>query len=364
MKTLNKIRNIFLSTGVLLLASVSFIEAQTYDYTVNWSDTTTYKTSCGKVVPAQWSVKNDSCVMTTPYLRVEAVEGCKVSFNFKINQSGNGDPTDKCYVYHQIDSEDWILDTLIIAGGNPALYSINDSVILNYSHYIKFKICMKTDSKTEFWAIKGGDMVVSDGNFAVNNISSWSGMPPAPLEGPPMPVEFIWVKATTDNNHVNVSWSTASETNNNFFTIERSNNGIAFETLATENGAGNSNSILTYHFKDIDPISGINYYRIKHTDYDGKYAYSVIEVVKISPDETGFSVFPNPVKSGANLQVIPLNSVGDYTLAIYSVTGQKFSDYSANESTSVAIDESIPKGIYYIVASMKTEKHIEKIVIQ
>jgi hypothetical protein len=179
-----------------------------------------------------------------------------------------------------------------------------------------------------------------------------------------LPVEFIWVEAVTANNDVNISWKTASETNNDFFTIERSNDGISFGILATENGAGNSNSILTYNFKDIDPMTGVNFYRIKQTDFDGKFAYSEIKAVTMSPGETGFSVFPNPVKSGENLQVVPFNGVGDYTLDILSATGQIFSDYSANGSSIIAINESIPKGVYYIVATTKTEKHIEKIVVQ
>jgi len=179
-----------------------------------------------------------------------------------------------------------------------------------------------------------------------------------------LPVEFIWVEATTDNNDVDISWKTASETNNDFFTIERSNDGITFETLATENGAGYSNSILTYNFKDIDPMTGVNFYRIKQTDFDGKSAYSEIKAVKMSPGETGFTMFPNPVTSGENLQVVPINSADEYTVVILSANGQKFSDYTANGSSSVAIDESLPKGVYYVFVSMKTEKHIEKIVVQ
>ena len=62
--------------------------------------------------------------------------------------------------------------------------------------------------------------------------------------GSSLPVEFLDVNANADNDHVNVSWSTASETNNNYFTVERSADGMNFEPLANVKGAGNSNTVL------------------------------------------------------------------------------------------------------------------------
>lgn len=347
---------------VLFFASLA--GAQTYDYTVNWSDTSTFKTTCGKVVPAQWSVKNDSCVMTTPYLRVEAPQGCVVSFNFRINQSGNGDPSDKCYVFHQIDNGIWELDTFIIAGGSPAVYPVNDSVYLKYSHFIKFKICMVTDSKTEFWAIKAGDLVVSDGFPGVQNLSSWAEEPPLPLDTPPMPIELIWVQALTDNDHVDISWATESETNNDYFTIEKSMDAVYFKMVTTVDGAGNSNILLNYSAKDNEPLPNVSYYRLKQTDFDGKYTYSEIKVVKFTSDDSGFSVFPNPLKSGEILQVVPVNSINEYKATVLSASGQKISEYSAKGSSSLAIDQLLPVGFYYIILSTDNEKIIEKIVVQ
>jgi len=69
-------------------------------------------------------------------------------------------------------------------------------------------------------------------------------------------------------------WVTASEHNNAYFTLERTNNGINFEVIANINGAGNSQIMNEYTV--IDPIytSSINYYRLKQTDYDGKFIYS------------------------------------------------------------------------------------------
>lgn len=315
MNTSVKIKSFF-ATGVLLLASTLLVNAQTYDYTVNWSDTSTYKTTCGKVVPAQWSVKNDSCVMTTPHFRVEAIGGSIVSFNFRINQSGNGEPTDRCYVYHQIDDRDWVLDTLINAGGSPAVFPCSDSVYLNYGHYIQFKICMTTNDKTEFWAIKSGDMVVSDGDPFSQKISSWSGKPPVPPSE--MPVELMIFNGKVISDAVELNWATASETNNDYFTIERSIDGISFEEIGFVQGAGNSNNVLEYKYSDYTSVEEA-YYRLKQTDFDGKFSYSGIIKVDVKGDRTT-QIKVNGSGSALNLLATTETS-GNLQIDIYTIDG-------------------------------------------
>lgn len=252
----------------MMVGFTAKVIAQTNDYTVNWSDTSTYKVNCGNVVPAKWSVKNESCEMTTPHLRAEAAEGCKVFFNFSVNQSGNGEISDLCHIYHQIDKGEWVLDTIITGGaGTPSVRSISDSVYIDYEHFVQFKIRMSTNSQTEFWSILSGDMQASDGDINANKLSLWSGEPP-PL--PTMPVELLMFNGIAADGTVELNWATASETNNDYYTVARSVDGITYENIATVNGAGNSNNTLDYYFKDTDPIHGINYYRLIQVDFDGK----------------------------------------------------------------------------------------------
>jgi hypothetical protein len=71
-------------------------------------------------------------------------------------------------------------------------------------------------------------------------------------------------------------WSTASENNNDFFTIEKSINGIDWEIIDRQSGAGNSSIQLNYYSLDQSVESLINYYKLKQTDYDGKFKYSDI----------------------------------------------------------------------------------------
>jgi hypothetical protein len=85
----------------------------------------------------------------------------------------------------------------------------------------------------------------------------------------PMPVELISFDAGCNGDKIILNWTTSSETNNDYFTIERSADGTTFEALATVNAAGSSNSLNNYGFNDIDPVNGINYYKLMQTDFDG-----------------------------------------------------------------------------------------------
>ena len=93
-----------------------------------------------------------------------------------------------------------------------------------------------------------------------------------------------------------MDWTTASEENNDYFTVERSQDGSDFQELYRKDGAGVSTTFLYYFGYDNKPDLGVNYYRLKQTDYDGKYAYSDIESVdfKEYSEISAFKVYQNP----------------------------------------------------------------------
>jgi hypothetical protein len=95
--------------------------------------------------------------------------------------------------------------------------------------------------------------------------------------GVALPIELISFEAKmNDNKQVDIFWATASEQNNDFFTIERSTDGLNWEIVTTVAGAGNSINRIDYHAYDARPVSGISYYRLKQTDFDGAFEYSYI----------------------------------------------------------------------------------------
>ena len=110
----------------------------------------------------------------------------------------------------------------------------------------------------------------------------------------PLPIQLLTFTAKENGTYVDFSWSTASERNNDFFTLEKSQNGEIFEAFLSIKGAGNSTTLLNYKSRDENPYSGITYYRLKQTDYDKKNSYSDIVFVDIASQTERFTVFPNP----------------------------------------------------------------------
>ena len=113
-----------------------------------------------------------------------------------------------------------------------------------------------------------------------------------------LPIELIGFDAMiTDEKTIRLRWSTAQEVNNDFFTIERSSSGVNFEEISEIPGAGNSIEELNYETYDNEPLEGISYYRLKQTDYDGKFVYFNIIGVSFEindKEECILKVFPNP----------------------------------------------------------------------
>lgn len=118
----------------------------------------------------------------------------------------------------------------------------------------------------------------------------------------PLPIELIsFAAACNDNGGALLSWSTASERNNAYFTVETSADGINWSVLATLDGAGNSTSVLAYSFLDKQKTAGIIYYRLSQTDYDGMTKVFPVVAVNCGEEDDRVLVAPNPSKGEFSL---------------------------------------------------------------
>ena len=164
----------------------------------------------------------------------------------------------------------------------------------------------------------------------------------------PLPIELISFEAKVSDEEVVLYWQTATETNNDYFTIERSANAQNWEPIAQIKGAGNSNDLQTYTAVDKNPINGINYYRLKQTDYDGAYSYSSIQKVRLA-SEKKISLYPNPTK---NTILIEGLKYSDAQMRIYNMLGQEVGQEvpkSQNQDANLILDlSSLPTGVYFI----------------
>ncbi len=134
---------------------------------------------------------------------------------------------------------------------------------------------LKSPSESYTWSIDGVFVSFTDDTIIHSGMSGFSDFT---LGGDsnenPLPIELLHFTASSNDSEVLLSWATASEINNDFFTLERSADMRSVEIIGHVQGAGNSNQTLTYQFTDPHPLTGINYYRLKQTDFDGSYEYS------------------------------------------------------------------------------------------
>jgi hypothetical protein len=134
------------------------------------------------------------------------------------------------------------------------------------------------DSAPEFTA--AGFLACPNG-YSLNGMTSFStftvnGSSPANTA---LPIELLYFNATPNQKVVDLTWATASELNNDFFTVELSIDGLTWETVLTVAGAGTTNQRTDYNNVDTRPLAGLSYYRLKQTDFDGQFTYSDIKSV-------------------------------------------------------------------------------------
>jgi hypothetical protein len=108
-----------------------------------------------------------------------------------------------------------------------------------------------------------------------------------------LPIELTYFQGECHNNQVTLNWQTASERNNDFFTIDYSADGTSWEQIAHVSGSGTTSELSTYSFVDQRLLAGAGYYRLKQTDFDGKSeTFDPIRVECAVANE--INIFPNP----------------------------------------------------------------------
>ncbi len=142
----------------------------------------------------------------------------------------------------------------------------------------------------------------------------------------PLPVELTDFSgtATADFNHL--KWTTASETGNDYFTLERSTDGVTFQELGRVDGAGNSTQLLNYSFDDTNPFEGTNYYRLKQTDFNGHFTYSNMISLNFNRGNMAVNnIRPNPTNGELNFDFTSPEET-EIHFIITDVTGRVVAD--------------------------------------
>lgn len=179
-----------------------------------------------------------------------------------------------------------------------------------------------------------------------------------------LPIEYDYLSAEHFGDKVTVSWATASEKDNAYFTIQRTIDGRSYENVGQINGAGTSNERIEYTFDDNDPYYETSYYRVKQTDFDGKYKYSDIRVVNSKIEK--LKLIPNPADAETKLN-FNVRRAQDVNVKIVDITGMIVFEQNvqANKGmNNLSIDiSSFGKGIYSVVLVSNDEVSTVKLSV-
>jgi hypothetical protein len=184
-----------------------------------------------------------------------------------------------------------------------------------------------------------------------------------------LPVELLNFYAKTEGNNVAVTWSTASEKNSDFFSIEKSKDGKGFSQFDQVKAAGNSNRIINYRTLDYHPFNGISYYRLKQTDFNGDEQYSnVVEVNFI--DEFNCNIFPNPGSgkkifvslSGKRNEEVNINIFAASGLEVFNSGGRFEKD--GEKTFPLEMVSPLQAGVYLVVITTDNKTINRKLVVE
>lgn len=181
--------------------------------------------------------------------------------------------------------------------------------------------------------------------------------------GSPLPVTLLFFKVESiSQTEVNLVWATASESNFDYFTLERSKDGLSFTELEKIKGNGNTSDRKDYFFRDTNPLKGMSYYRLKSVDFDGQTeTFQMISVVFNGGKRV--SVHPNPVINGSLKVEFNFLPEKEATVSIYDLNG-----VVVERKTEMSVfnnwDIDLVAGIYLVKISSEGLEKTSKLVVR
>ncbi len=236
------------------------------------------------------------------------------------------------------------------------------------------------NSGSSYWEKANGDAVTTTGSCTGTNtgtiystavLTSFSPFTFGNTGITALPIELVSFEAKLNSRKVDLTWVTESELNNDYFTIEKTKNGVDFETVATLNGAGTTTSISNYFTIDENPYMGLSYYRLSQTDFDGHTQHFPLKSVSLENNfQNSFSIFPNPTKQGTNLNIsLTVNENQSTELIFTDMVGKKCFSYpveltKGENSVTVILPKEISTGIYMIQSEIEGKKLATRFIVE
>jgi hypothetical protein len=175
-----------------------------------------------------------------------------------------------------------------------------------------------------------------------------------------LPIDLLSFKGECQEQNIVLKWITLTEKNNDYFTIEKSFDGINWEIVAKVNGAGNSYSPRQYQYNDKIVFNQTVYYRLKQTDFDGTYKYfNIISVDCIQKKTKSLEIYPNPFNNKLNIAIT--GSENEVFLEILNSEGKVVYKSNFTQKTIIST-ENFSEGLYLIKVISGREFFSQKVI--
>jgi hypothetical protein len=371
-----------------------YIVSETLDNSSNTGGSTPVNTALSRL---QWTVNNvASGTYTIPF---GTITGTDIPLVFQVTGAASGAGSITAATYHTspsnypypgypdaVNTMEGGIPLVADNSGNVAdrfwsvVMSSNPTITFTFNYDVANDLNGQSpiDLQAQYWdpAIGGWATPIGIGN-SPNYVNSVSGINASRVwtlanKKNPLPVELLAFNANCSNEKVIASWSTASEINNDYFSVEKSQDLNLWETVGLVPGAGTSNNVNSYNLTDNNPYPGFGYYRLKQTDFNGTSEY--FQPIQVNCMEDGQSVFDiSTIESNQNNNEIVITFsypvTGDkYTFALFNDRGrliQQQSKKTVKGFNQVIINyKDFAEGIYLITLTNSEKMISQKVILK
>ena len=266
-------------------------------------------------------------------------------------------------------------DTIIVTAGNTVTVNLNSPTYTNIVLKVYGTLFFNNGQKLNFDCnsiVEVYNTGKLDGGNAGSKIdmcgsSVWRG--PGPDQGPfvygfnPLPIQLLNFTVKNCVDEVCIDWTTISEINNAYFTLEKAKDGKTFELVAEVKAAGNSSNLKSYTYLDKEPYEGLSYYRLTQTDYSGaSEIFSLREINRSNSSKFSMSLYPNPGEQKEMKMSFEAEQGEKVLIVINDSKGsEKFSQeimakQNGMNEISIETNVNLTKGLYYLTGTTERKR--------
>jgi len=271
-----------------------------------------------------------------------------------------GNPVSVRFYFNETDSMDVSSQMVVDSLSKLILYKVDGNDVWNIqaTGYKEYQYSENADTSGYIF---GKYQDIRYAEFQVTSFST--GTMAMTMDDAVLPLDLLSFTASAVEDKTHLQWHTVNEENVSHFGIERSSDARNWETISTVTALNG----IEQHYDawDGEPLSGINYYRLKMTDFDGTYKYSKIVEVSFGQEShtPHYRIYPNPNKGRFIISAVGIEGMNSQ-IQLHDGLGRLIFSDRIQEGTNQINLRHLVSGIYYLSIAYDKGKKIEKIIIE